>query len=236
MSKNTKRLIPFAVLILLIVLVYLTNAHEKFTIDWLGSEQRHLVSYAQDHPVTSVLIYMGIYIFSVCLVIPDSTIMTLLGGLVFPLPLAIFYAVASETIGATIFFWIFQSAFCTPLLKRERPIVSRFRSGFHKNEVSYLLFLRISHVLPFWCTNIAAAYFRVNYWTFIWATFVGVIPLTAILSYAGNSLSVLFQQNTKLKLSDIFTPEIKVALLALGIIALCPIVYKKFMSRRKWKL
>jgi len=235
-SKNIKRLIPFVVLILMIVLVYVTNVHEIFTLDWLRKKERILANYVQFHPILSVLIYMGFYIFSVCLIIPDSTILTLLAGLVFPLPLAITYAVLSETIGATIFFWIFQSAFGSSFLKRERPFVSKLRKRFKKNAMSYLLFLRLSHVVPFWLTNVAAAYFKINYWTFVWTTCVGVIPLTAILANAGRSLSVLFAQNIKLKLSDIFTTEMKIALLILGVLALCPIVYKYFIQRKKWKL
>lgn len=236
MHRNIKRLIPFVMLLLLIILVYVFNGHEFFTLGWLRKEELNLNWYVHNHRILSVLIYLVFYIGSVCLIIPDSTILTLLGGLVFPLPLAIVYAVLAETIGATAFFWIFQSAFGTRLLKRERPILSKLRRGFQEHEISYLLFLRISHVIPFWCTNVAAAYFKVNRWTFVWTTFLGVLPLTTILTYAGHSLHVLFAQNTKLKISDIFTTEIKIALIALGIIALCPIIYKKFIAKKKWKL
>ena len=236
MRKNIKRLIPFAILIVLIVLVYVTNLHQVFTLDWLREKERMLFNYVQNYPFLAPLIYIGFYIVSVCLIIPDSTILTLLGGLVFPLPLAISYAVISETVGAAIFFWIFQSTFGSTFLTKERPFIAKLRRGFRRNSKSYLLFLRLSHVVPFWITNVSAAYFKVNYWTFVWTTFVGVIPLSAILADAGNSLSELFMKDQTLKISDIFTTEIKITLLILGILALCPIVYKKFIQRKKWKL
>ncbi|NGX26395.1 MAG: hypothetical protein K940chlam6_00313 [Chlamydiae bacterium] len=236
MSKNLKKLFPFAILILLILVVYLTNIHQIFTLDWLQREEIQMSAYARNHPFLAPLIYIGIYVLSVCLVIPDSTILTLLGGMIFPRPEGLILAVFSETVGATIFFSIFHSLFGTSLMKRERPFLSKLRRGFKRHSISYLLFLRISHVVPFWLTNVASAYFKINHWTFVWTTFVGVIPLTFIVANAGHSLSKTFAENKAITLSDIFTTPVNLALLILGILALCPIVYKKWISKKKWKI
>ncbi|NGX37542.1 MAG: hypothetical protein K1000chlam2_00698 [Chlamydiae bacterium] len=235
MSRNIKRIIPFVILIALIIVVYLSNVHHKFTLDWLRNEQQTFYAYVQDHPILSSLIFLGIYIASVCLVIPDSTILTLLGGLVFPLPLAIAYSVISETVGATFFFMIFQGIFGERLIKKEKPVLKKVRKKFSKYHVSYLLFLRLSHVIPFWTTNICAAYFRVNYRSFIWTCFVGVLPLSIIMADAGHSLSEVFAKSGPIHISDIFTIPIKIALLAIGLLALSPIVYKKIVERKKRK-
>lgn len=234
MSKNAKRLIPFGILILLILVVYLSNAHEFFTINWLRTEELRLAKYANAHPILTPLIYLLVYIISVSLVIPDSTILTLLGAMIFPHPEALILAVFSETIGATIFFAIFHTTFSAPIVKKEHIFLQNLRTKFKQNSVSYLLFLRIAHVIPFWLVNVAAAYFRVKYWTFIWTTFVGVIPITFIVTNAGHSLSKAFAENRVMRISDIFTPEVKLALLILGILALSPIIFKKFWHR-KWK-
>lgn len=107
------------------------------------------------------------------------------------------------------------------------------RKKFTEHDISYLLFLRFSHVLPFWLTNVCAAYFKISFKTFVWTCFVGVIPLSVILADAGHSLSVLFAENRYLTITDIFTPEIKFALLALGLLALLPIVYQNIRHRKK---
>lgn len=234
MSKNVKRLIPFAILIVLILIVYLTNVHDVLSISSLQKEKNLLTSYAKAHPFFSALIYLVIYIASVALVLPDSVILTLLGGMVFPQAEALILATISETIGSTIFFAIFYTTFGAPILKKEHIFITSLRKKFENNKVSYLLFLRISHFVPFWLTNIAAAYFRVKYWTFIWTTFVGVLPITYIIANAGRSLSKAFDEHRIMTISDIFTPQVKLALLILGLLALCPIIFKKFIHKR-WK-
>jgi len=236
MRKKVRQLLPFIILIILMVVVYLTNIHHSLTLENLRMQQERLHSFVHENPFLSPLIFIGFYIVSVCLVLPDSTILTLLGGLVFPLPLAVFYSVFSETIGAILFFGIFHKAFGKSFIERERPFFRKMRKGFRHHGVSYLLFLRLSHIIPFWLTNVGAAYFRIPFWTFAWTTFVGVIPLSAILSEAGHSLSNLFKTQSVVTVSDLFTMPMKIALLSLGILALIPTIYKKWIKRKKWKL
>lgn len=236
MPKKIRQLLPFAILVILIVIVYLTNIHHSLTLENIRNQEQRLHEYVHQHPFLSPLIFIGFYILSVCLVIPDSTILSLLGGLIFPLPLAIFYTVLSETVGATLFFSIFQNVFGKTIIQKERPFINRLRKGFRHHSESYLLFLRLSHIVPFWLTNFSAAYFRVPFWTFVWTTFVGVIPLSYILSDAGHSLSRLFQMPGPITIGDAFTTPMKIALLILGLMALLPIFYKKWIKRKKWKL
>lgn len=232
MSKHAKRLLPFAVLIVMILIVYIADLHNVLSIDWLRQEHLHLKEDVAKHPFLSPLIYMGVYVLSVCLVIPDSTILTLLAGFVFPLPLALLYAVASELIGAVVFFQVFSSVFRLPGLRLDRPFVHKIKKEFRSHPIVYMLFLRVSHIIPFWMTNVVAAYFRVKLWNFTWTTFLGVIPLTYILADAGSSLSKLFAEKTELSVSDIFTVQVKLALIVTGVLFLIPLIYKRFFRRK----
>lgn len=232
MNKNLKRFLPFGILLVLILLVYLTNVYHIFTVDWFEKEEIRLSSYAKVHPFLSRLLYLSIYIVSVLLAIPDSILLTLLGAMIFPYIEAFLLAIIAETIGATLFFAIFHTTFGTPLLGKEHALLKKLRRGFTKHKISYLLFLRISHIIPFWVTNIGAAYFKIKYWTFIWTTFLGLIPVTYVVANAGHSLSIALAQHRIRNLTDIFTPQVKVALFALGALALCPILLKKFIRRK----
>lgn len=231
MRKNIRHLIPFIILLVLILVVYITNLHKDLSLNFIRKEQTFLLGFVHDHPILSPLIFIGVYIVSVCLVIPDSTLLSLIGGLVFPLPLAVVYIVVAETIGAIIFFVILREMFKD--VRTERPFFKKIRVKFKKHQASYLMFLRLSHVLPFWLTNVCAAYFDIRLKTFIWTCFLGVIPLSVILAYAGHSLLNLFAKNSYLSLADIFTPEIKFALIALGLLALAPIIYENIRGRKK---
>src|SRR5689334_2443051 len=102
---------------------------------------------------------MGIYLVSVVLVIPDSTILTLIAGFLFPLPLAIFYSCIAETIGATIFFLAARLAFMETLGRRKGYLMHEMQTKFQANQACYLLFFRFSHLLPFWLINLGAGVF-----------------------------------------------------------------------------
>lgn len=232
MRKHLKNILPVAILALLIFGVYLSNVDKHLTLHWLREEGSKLSQFVQEHSFSSPLFFILIYIVSVLLIIPDSIILTLLGGLVFPFPLALFYCLFSEAVGATLFFAIFRSLFKFSFFKEKFPFIANYYKNFRKNEVSYLLFLRISHIFPFWITNLIASYFRVPFWTFIWTSFVGTVPLTFILIDAGRSLSKLFEENTMLTISDIFTLQIKIALIALSLLSLVPLLYRKFIRKK----
>jgi len=231
MRKNIKHLIPFIILLVLILIVYVTNLHKELSLNFIRKEQDSLVGFVHNHPVLAPILFIGVYIASVCLVIPDSTLLSLIGGLVFPLPLAIIYIVFSETAGALIFFLILREMFKD--VRTERPFFKKLRVKFQKHQASYLMFLRLSHVFPFWLTNVCAAYFDIRLKTFLWTCFLGVIPLSIIFADAGRSLSILFAKNSFLTIADIFTPEIKFALIALGLIALAPIIYQNIRESKK---
>jgi len=235
MNHHLKRLIPFAILVVLSIVVYLTNLHQELSLEKIQEHHDRLLTYVQSHPISSPLIFIAIYTLSVCLIIPDSTILSLLGGLIFPLPLAITYIIFSEVVGGTIFFAIVQVAFSGVGRKKESTFLKNMRHRFNQHQISYLLFLRFSHIIPFWLISGLAADFSVTYQTFIWTCLVGVIPLSAILATAGHSLHALFHQNQIVSVSDIFTTEMKIALFVLGLLALLPIVYQHFRERKKRK-
>lgn len=192
MGKHLGRIIPVVLLITFILVIYLTDLHNFLTLDNLKKEQSRLIDFVAKNPFTSPLLYMGIYILSVIFVIPDSTILTILGGMVFPLPLAFLYALFSEVTGALIFFAIFHGAFGKTFIAREKPLIHKTRKELEKHPATYLLFVRLSHVIPFWFINLSAAYFRVRYWTFIWTCIIGVVPLTYLLAEAGHTISDVF--------------------------------------------
>ncbi len=227
MNRRIVSIIPFAMILIFVFIVYLSGFYHQFNFDTIKSEHVRWKLFVTGHPGLSALYFIGIYIVSVLLIIPDSTILTLLGGFLFPLPLAILYSCIAETVGATLFFLAARLAFVETLGKRKGYFMHGLQKKFQANQVYYLLFLRFSHLLPFWIINLSAGIFRVRTSTFIWTTFVGVIPLTFFIAESGANLSKYFETHTHFTFKGAFTPEIKIALVVLGFIALLPLAYKK---------
>ena len=58
------------------------------------------------HPIPFLrpFTFIMLLILSVCFVVPDSIILGVIAGFLFPLPLAILYIISAETLGAWLYF------------------------------------------------------------------------------------------------------------------------------------
>ncbi len=225
--------LPILLILSFILYFFLTGRYKVLNFELIKSQHVIWEQYVQDHPILSGFCFILIHTISVILIVPASTLLTLIAGFLFPLPLAIAYTCFSETLGAIIFFFIMRTAFFQFLSHRKKAYFIHLRESFYRYEISYLLFLRFSHILPFWVINLLSAVFRVNIYTFIWTTCVGVLPLIIVLAEAGDGLSVFFRSETDFSFSAIFNMQVKLSLLVLALLALLPILLKKYFPHKK---
>jgi uncharacterized membrane protein YdjX (TVP38/TMEM64 family) len=200
-----------------------------------------------DYRLAALALYMLVYIVVVALSVPGAVWMTLTGGVLFGAFLGTAATVVSATIGAAIIFKVAQSAAGEGLLRRAGPRVARIAEGIRADAFCYLLFLRLVPAFPFFLVNLAAALVAVPLSTFIVATFVGIIPATFAFTLAGAGLdSVIAAQAASFEdcvtagrsdcridfdPAQVLTPELIAALVALGIVALAPVVVKRRRAR-----
>src|SRR4029079_4979108 len=111
----------------------------------------------------------------------------LAGGLLFGVWIAVPAAVVAATTGAIIIFMIARSSLGTALLSSAGPWLDKFRKGFEKEGLAYMLFLRLVP-FPFWVINLAPALLGVPLRTFAIGTFLGIIPGTIAFAYLGDTL------------------------------------------------
>lgn len=95
-------------------------------------------------------------------------------------------------IGASLSFWLAR------LLGRaavERLLPARHRralDGWVDNQgATTLLISRFIPVIAFNLINYAAGLTRISWWTFIWTTSIGVLPLTVLMAYLGARMTEL---------------------------------------------
>ena len=62
------------------------------------------------------------------------------------------------------------------------------RTGFSKNALSYLLFLRLVPVFPFFVVNLVPAFLGVPLTTYVAGTAIGIVPGTFIFASFGAGL------------------------------------------------
>ena len=231
--NNLKRLIPFAIILAITLTIYLTGVQKYLSFETLKEHHEGIEAYTKKHFWMVSLLFILSYILIAALSIPTAFFLSLLGGYLFPQPLSLIYVVVGATIGASLLFLAAKNSFKRILKKQVRPFLRKMERGFKKNAGNYLLFLRFVPLVPFWVVNLAPAFFNVRLKTFVWTTFVGVIPGSLATTLAGQGLSEIFDSNKPFSIEMVFNTELKVALVLLALVSLLPIMIKKRDDRRK---
>ncbi len=250
-QSRLKRWLPPIVLVAVAVLIVSMGWHDLINLKTIGLNYEKLRAFIDTNLVTALALYFGIYVGVIALSLPGALILTLSGGLLFGWQLAAPTAIVAATIGATIIFLVAKSSLGEVMASRVGPWLSRLRAGFCANALSYLLFLRLVPAFPFVVVNLAAAVLNVPLRTYVIGTFLGIIPGTTAFSVAGSGLgSVIAAQNRsyhacvakmpadpalacpyKIDTSALVTKELILAFVLLGLVALVPVVLKKWSAR-----
>jgi len=246
-----KRLWPLLVLLGVGGLIFAMGWHRYLTLEHLAANRELLRNFIEGNLLLSLAAFVALYAVTVALSLPGGAVLTIAGGFLFGWVLGGMTSVLAATLGATVVFVIAKSALSDVLQARAGPWLSRFRDGFHEDAFSYLLFLRLVPVFPFWLVNLAPGLLGVPFGTYVVTTFLGIIPGTFAFSLAGNGLdSVIAAQQAAhqsclakvgeggqescpqgLDPSALLTPELIAGLAALGVVSLIPVAVKWFRRR-----
>jgi uncharacterized membrane protein YdjX (TVP38/TMEM64 family) len=229
--EKIKKLIPLFVIFILMIVAYFSGLLKYFSFENLQVHRHQIVAFVSAHWVAASLLYTSIYVAVAALSLPVGVFLSLLGGFLFPQPFSTLYIVVGATIGATLVFLAAKTALGATLRKKAGGLLTKIEEGFKENGVSYLLFLRLVPLFPFWLVNLAPAFLDVRLSTFMWTTFLGIIPGSFVFAQAGAGLGAILDSNQGFSLEGIFNWQVKIALIALGVFALIPIIIKKV--RRK---
>ncbi len=242
-----RRLVPLIVIVAASVAVFAMGWHRQLSFETLARHHDALRDFITTHELSALAAYVALYIAAVALSIPVGAFLTVTGGILFGVVLGGAAAAVSATIGAICIFLIAKSAIGEYLVRRAGPLAERLAEGFRADAFSYLLFLRLVPVFPFWMVNLVPALTGVRLGTFAAATALGVIPATFVFAFVGAGLdSVIAAQQAAYRsclaaarsdcrlefhMHTALTPELIGALTALGVLALVPVVVRRLRAR-----
>ena len=234
-SSPIKRYAPIAVVLGGLGLGYAFGLHEYLSLEYLAGARESLRATVDGNLFLSALSFVGLYALAVAFSFPAASVLTVFAGFLFGWLLGGALTAVAATIGATALFLAAKTAFGDTLREKAGPRVKKLAEGFKENAFSYLLALRLAPVFPFFVINIAPALFGVKLRDYVVATFVGILPGTFAYAYLGQGLdSVLAAASASgesVSIGDLVTPQITIAFLALGLVALIPTVVKKLRAR-----
>ncbi|NIA67814.1 TVP38/TMEM64 family protein [Pelagibius litoralis] len=231
-ASIAKRFLPLAVLLGAIGTAFALGLHEHLSIDTLREHRAVLNAFVADNALLAGLAFIAVYALSTALSLPGGVILTVAGGFLFGVTFGVAYVLVAATLGATAVFLIARSALGSALRDRAGPFLQRMEEGFRENALSYLLVLRLIPLFPFFIVNLVPAFLGVSLRTYVFATFVGIIPGTVVFILAGAGLGSVFDQGGDFTVGSVLTPEIIAGLVGLSLLSLLPVAYKRFKAKR----
>lgn len=232
MGNKIKKLIPIVVIIALIASYYIFDLGQYVTFEKLKAQHAQMQKFTSEHYTLASLIAIVTYIVTVSLSLPIAGLLTIFIGYLFPIPLSTLLVVVGATIGATIIFLAARSASSALFYERVKPFLRKIEPNMRENAAGYLITMRLIPLIPFWLLNLAPAFLNVPLRTFVWTTFVGIIPGSYVYTQAGSGLASVFEESDHFSFGAVFTTEVIWAFALLILFSLIPTIYKLI---QKWR-
>jgi len=225
-ANTVKRLLPVVVLAGIVIAFFASGLDQYLTWAALHDHDMVLRAFVGRHPILAPVAFVVAYALVIALSVPGGAIMTLSGGFLFGLWFGALLAIIGATSGAIIIFLLARFVISDLVRRRAGPLLKRMADGFARNAFSYLLFLRLVPLFPFWAVNLVPAFAGIGVPTFAAATVIGIVPGTLAYASIGSDLGAYFGANASVPLGQVFSPEMLVLRAGLAAIALLPIIVK----------
>lgn len=199
---------------------------QYLTLETLKANRDSLLQYTTSHYETAVALFILIYILQTAFSLPGGAVLTLTGGFLFGSLLGTLYVNLGATAGATLAFLAARYLFHGWVEQRFGDRLGAIQEGFAKDAFMYLLTLRLIPIFPFFLLNLVSGLTRIKLGTYVLATSLGILPGSFVFAFAGRQLGTINS------LSEIASPPVLLAFTLLGLLALMPVIYRKWTKRK----
>ena len=204
---------------------------DLISLEELQAHQTELRAFVAEHRALAALGFAAFYFAGVALSIPGWGLLTVAGGFLFGPVLGTIIVVLAASAGGTVVVLAARYILGDALRARAAPAIRTLEAGFRKNAFSYLLALRLTPVLPFFLVTLAVAFLGVHVRTFVAATVLGLIPVTAVYTTLGAGLGNALEAGATDPLAAAREPTLLAGLCGLAVLALLPVAYRRFRQR-----
>src|SRR3984893_6420598 len=225
---SARRVLPLGLLVAAGIVFMLAGGSRYLTFSALARNHDWLCGLVQQWGVLAAFVYIMVYATLVALSVPGAAILTIAGGFLFGTWVGGLCAVIGATLGATAIFLAARGGL-GGLAQRAGRFAGKLEAGFRADAVNYLLVLRLVPIFPFWLVNLVPALVGVRLPTYVLATFLGIVPGTFVYASLGNGLGSLVEEPD---LAIIFRPSLLVPIVGLALLALVPVGYKHWRSKK----
>lgn len=199
-------------LLLLAAVLLLVWLSADVSLQDMLAAQRELAMHFMDNPTLVTLIYFAVFVLLTALCLPGAGVLMLVGGGCMGFGLCMVVSTAASALGALLTMLFARHFFRSSVESRFSNKLNEINKGIEKNEVAYLLSLRLAPIIPFVAFNLLAGLTRVKPWTFLWTSFLGMLPGTMLYVNAGNELAKVN------RLEELISLEVVISVAALALV------------------
>ena len=194
------------------------------SLDDVSTLSTIISKYTNNYYFNVLIVYCSIYIFLQTFAIPGAIFLSVLAGPLFGKYIGLLIVSIVATTGGTMCYTL-SMLLGHELVPRYFPGLlqqAHIRINQHRdNIIYYLLFLRISPLLPNWFISLSSPHLGITYPQFIIATFIGLIPANYIHVTTGIQLDELgHSTGDGVKYTNILI------LMGIALLALLPTLFK----------
>jgi len=204
--------------------------HNYLTLEGFAENLGWLDAQIAANFILVFVIYMLVYTAATAFMVPAS-FLTISGGVLFGLVFGTSATVVGATIGASILFMAARTSIGETLRSVVGPFIDKMQKGFNEDAFSYLFALRLIPAFPFAVVNIAPAILGAKFRDYFITTLLGIIPGTLAYTWIGVAVGDTLRAGGDVDIATLaanFVP----AFIALGVVALIPVAYKKIFKKK----
>ncbi|MCX7558732.1 VTT domain-containing protein [Sulfitobacter sp. F26204] len=233
-KSRVRRYLPLIAIIVAAVIGAFT-LRDYLSFDALRDNREALIALRDSNYLSTVLVFIVIYVAIVAFSLPGAVIATLTGGFLFGIGLGTMFNVVGATLGATLIFLAARMGLGDKLRQRmdaSDGVVARIKRGIDENQWSMLFFIRLVPAVPFFVANLIPAFVGVPLFRFVLSTFIGIIPGTLVFTSVGAGLGEVFAKGDSPDLGIIFEPHILLPILGLTALSVLPVAIKAVTGKK----
>jgi uncharacterized membrane protein YdjX (TVP38/TMEM64 family) len=230
-SPTPQRMLPFAILLLGLAAFFALGIDRRFSLQTLARHEADVTAWVAGNRAVAALAFVAVHTTVVAFSLPVSLLMAAASGFLFGVQLGAVLSMAGTTLGSIALFFAARTAFYDFFRARSGPALARLEDGFRRDGLSYLVFLRIVPAFPSWLTTIVSALLGVRPKVFIVGTLLGIAPGCFVFAGIGADFGRLFRIGQAPDLGEIFQPRTLLPLLGLAVLALLPVLYRRWRRR-----
>jgi len=228
MSINRAIILVISLLIILGI-IYLIGIYNPISMEFIINQHGQIKNIISEQPIPSLLGTIFIVVCMVSIMGPITPI-CIVAGFYFGFYEGLIISIVGETLGAIVVFLYGRYLFKEYFLKMLGERFSKFKNGFNKSAISYLMFIRVVGGTPFGVQNLLPAILDMKLRDYFLATFFGVIPWAYILVSLGSGLSNIVEAE-QFESRMLFKAEYIAPLVVIAVIVMLPVAYKLIKKR-----